>query len=683
MIETAMFYPLNLIMYTFPQPYAWDILILTRLFCAGLFMFWFMRTMRFTKIPALASAIVFMLSGPLLLLQYWTTNVDIMTPLILLTLERLIHRRSLRELIFLTLAIALSILGGHPEHIFLVNFYAFCFFTFRLWVFRKKIPWKKILFYYASAYLLAGGLTAFVTFPFFRNLLGEFWSGHSPGVGLLLEENPSRFLTLALPHFFQKEAITYTWVFAGWWGGYIGTLPFALAFLALFNNHRNKLNYFFAIAAFLIFSKEYNMPYINWIGYLPLFKECRFASHTPVLAAFSIAALAGMGIRAIALNRNLFYKVLFFSAPLLLIIATHLIILRNANHFALSLKAAGFALGLLTLLQLILFLKTKKILTRKLAGILLTGLVFTELFLYIHRERPYRFNSFGYVPYIENLRNAPERVRSYGNFWAFYPNTASGFEVDDLGYFFGLVPKRFVQLVNTLIVPDHFKNDLRPPALRAIPALRSESILDLLNVKYIIRPASRDYDRQFSHFDNIDSMYKLVYENKVRIYQRPNAYPRAFIVHRALFQEDEKNSLSMLHQLQEKSRYVAILNHPAIPEIPALLKDTPLVDASQTRITHYSANRVIVLADLQHPGLLVLADAYHPDWKVYVDKKERTLLQTDYFIRSVFLPAGRHTVEFNFKPASFFLGMRISFFSLVLIIILGLLPYSRKLKRIC
>ncbi|MFA5259831.1 MAG: YfhO family protein [Candidatus Omnitrophota bacterium] len=571
----------------------------------------------------------------------------------------------------MSIAVTLSFLGGHPEHILLVNSYCFCFFMYRIFVLRHSISPTQAVQKLLLAYLLAAGLSAFITFPFLKNLLFEFWHGHPQKVGLLLEEQRSRALTLVMPYFFQAVPLTYQWFFSGWWGGYIGLLPFALTFISFFNNQKKYANGFFTLMAFLIISKQYALPYINWIGHLPGFNVCRFAPHTPPLAAFSMAVCAGMGVRSILNSRNLFLKGLPFSLLLIGIAAAHLIFLQNPDGQRQALHASLLALSLIVIFQGILFCRDKKILTRTVTGLLLLAVVFGELFSYIHRERPFRFHSFGEVPYIKFIKDQPERVRSYGNFWAFYPNTASGFEVDDLGIFFGLVPKRFVHLVNTLFVPNHFRDDLRPPALRAIPLPYSENILDLLNVRYIIKPTDSTFEKKFPHFKNVTKDYTPVYQNKVEIYERPSAYPRAFIVHKAIFQTDDEQALRILKQLKDKNRYVAVINHPPIIPIQQLLKSAPIEDNSAVKISHYSANQVALGVHMQSPGFLILSDAYHPDWKVYINGKPSKIFRTDYFIRSVFLPAGHHKVHYVFSPDSFKIGSIVSLASLLLLLFLS------------
>jgi len=684
MIEIGFFFPLTFIMYLLPDRFSWDILILSRLLFGGLFTFWFMRAYRFRFIPALTAAIIFMLTGPLVLFQYWTANVDILTPLLCVAYERILKRpRSSSNIAILAFLLGMTCLAGHPEHIFLVNFFAFIFFLHRLFVYRKKVTIKPILLALSSAYSLGLGFSAIVFFPFIQNLLFEFWSAHPDRVGLLLEEHRERALSILLPHFFQAVPLTFQFSFAGWWGGYLGILPVALAFLSLFTNQKRGMNYFLAATAVILVSKQYALPFINWIGYLPLLNQCRYASHTPVLVAFCVAVLAGMGVRNILSRqtRDIFFQGALFSMILTVVVSIMLYLQIKTPNFSLSIKASLFALGIILAFQTILFLRDRGILSRKLVGLLVITLVFAELFCYIHRERPHRFDSFGKVPYMELLKSSPERVRSYGNFWAFYPNTASGFGVDDLGYFFGLVPKRFVHFVNTVVIPNHFRNDLRPPAVRAIPITDRENILNLLNVRYIITPATDEFQNRFAHFKSASAQYPQVYAQEVKIFERLNAYPRAFIVHRAIMEPDEDKSLVMLNQMKEYSRLVAIINYPLNPKMAELLKMTPTTDGSKVQIKKYSPNEILLSAQMENPGLLVLSDAYHPDWKAWANGKETPVYQTDYLLRSVFLPAGNHEVKFVFQPMSFYFGGLVSLLSFFGILLLYLWSHIKNHTR--
>ncbi len=671
MLEVGIFYPLTLIVYLLPNIVSIDILILSRLLLAGLFTFWFMRRIGFKDPPAFCSALVFMLSGPMVLLQYWTANVDLLLPLLLIALNRLIIREASRHsLATLALVISLTIFAGHPEHVFFVNVVGSAFFVFQTFSLSSKNNYKKLFLSYAGAYLLGAALASIVLFPFLRNLAGEFWSGHPVGTGLLMEEQRDRALSLALPHFFQKENLTFDFTFAGWWGGYLGTLPLALTFLSLFNKHKKGLNYFFALFLLLILSKAYGLPFINWVGHLPVFDTCRYAIHTPPLAAFCVAVLSGMGFRSITSSKKLFFKALIFTVGLLMIVGIHLYILRHAPHFHISLAASAFAFSLLLIFQIILAFKDRRLLKKRSLNIALLVLVFLELFLYIHREHPKRFDSFAKVPYIEFLKSRDEPARSYGVFWAFYPNTATGFGVDDLGYFLGLVPTRFVDFVNALVIENHFQKDLRPPALRAMPIENKRHyILDLLGVRYIVAPPKM----------NLENLLNLtaVYQKEVVIFERPTALPRAYVVHRAIFEPDKTKSLNLIKRLSTAGRQGIIISEPDNLSLSAELNNVPIEDASSVKILKEGPNEIVLTAHMQHPGFVVLTQSYHPDWEVAIDGKKAKVFRTNYLMRSVFVPEGIHEIKFRFVPLSFYAGVWVSFIALFFLIGLLILPEKK------
>jgi len=695
MIQVGIFFPLNIILYTLPQPWAWDIFILSRLFFGGLLMYWLMRTLRFKKVPALGSAIVFMLTGPMVLLQYWIVNVEIIAPLLLLCLERLIREPKVKNVCFVGMAVALTFFGGHPEHIFFVNVLGVLFFCFRLFSLRKYANVRQAIFGLTGGYLLGLGLSAMVLFPFLRNFISEFWHNHPTGVGLTTGEVVNRFITLAVPHFFQKESLTYDFTFSGWWGGYLGTIPLALAFLSLFNRQRQGLNYFFVVFAFILIGKSYSFPIINWLGYLPLFDVARFYIHTPHLVALSVAILAGMGIRAVASGSCVFNKGMVFSVGLTAAMGICLILFWQEKHRPQSIKASLFTLGVLVIFQLVLFMKDKKWLDVRYISFLLAAVMSLELFCYIHRERSRRFDSYPKIPYVDFLKSLPERERAYGLFWNFYPNTATGYGVDDFGVFQDFLMTRYAQFINNFLLRDYIKADLKPPAIRAVPLPDANPFLDLLNLGYFIGPATphkslgesdifpeihirRSPGYKDVHINvDLNETTKLFSSREVNIYRRGSVFPRAFVVHRVLFEPAGKIPVDALKAIHKNLREVVVVEHEPIAEIARQLARTQIKDNSKVQILRYSPNEVEVDAYLEEPGFLVLSDAYHPDWRAFVNGQSTTVYPANYLIRSVFLPVGQHQVRFVFSPVSFYFGLWVSGLSLLAVIILLLIGRGR------
>ena len=63
----------------------------------------------------------------------------------------------------------------------------------------------------------------------------------------------------------------------------------------------------------------------------------------------------------------------------------------------------------------------------------------------------------------------------------------------------------------------------------------------------------------------------------------------------------------------------------------------------------YEPKRLVFTANATAPAVLLLNDKYDPNWRVTVDGKPAQLLRCNFLMRGVYLPAGPHTVEFNFN----------------------------------
>lgn len=80
------------------------------------------------------------------------------------------------------------------------------------------------------------------------------------------------------------------------------------------------------------------------------------------------------------------------------------------------------------------------------------------------------------------------------------------------------------------------------------------------------------------------------------------------------------------------------------------------------------ASRVTIETRSATPGFLVLTDAAYPGWTARVDGQPTPVVVTDFAFRGLPVPAGRHRVEFVFRPLSVAWGGAVS-----LVVLTGLL----------
>ena len=652
MIQHGIYFPLHLLVYLFPDAWGWDLLILARFLLAGILMFFFMRYLPVGRIAALTAAVCFMLSGPMILIQNQTANTDILIPLFLLVLERLMRRPDRRAVLLVAATVWLVILSGHPEHILLIHLFGAAYLIFRLLTGGRRFCPPRVVYYGLIGGLLGTGLAAPVLLPFVWNFTHVMWHGHPSAMGLLVEDVPGRIMSILLPHAFQRAAMSQDWVPIGWLGGYLGVVPVALALLSLLGRQKRGLNYFFVATAVLLVGKSYGWWWINWIGALPVLKACRFGYHTPVLTAFCVAAAAGLGARALLSGGRVLARGTLVTALLGLLIAVFLFVARDQPFSGTAASSAWWAGALLTGWAVLLFLRYRGQVRRPVLGGLLVCLVIVELFSYIYRDRPRRYATFPPVPYIEFLRNQDQPARAYGLFGAFFPNTGMAYGVDDLGIFDGLIMKNFVGFINHLVLPANFVPDLRPTTLRAVPLQQGQPFLDLLNLRYLIVPSGVVLPADYVASDRL----KKIYDQEVQIYERQGALPRAFIAPQVIFAPRSSPDDQLLFSLADRLDQVVVLNHRPVPQIVSQMSAAPTAGRATARITRSVPGRVEVAADLSRPGFLVVSETYHPDWQAFVDGQASPVYEADGLLPAVFLPAGRHAVRLVFRPVAFYWG---------------------------
>ena len=159
------------------------------------------------------------------------------------------------------------------------------------------------------------------------------------------------------------------------------------------------------------------------------------------------------------------------------------------------------------------------------------------------------------------------------------------------------------------------------------------------------------------------------------LYEIAAPLPRAYIAASSIYEPQTAKTLRMLSSAEFDPLRQVILNERITTE-----SDRP--HASVAQIVRYENETVLIKASLSTPGILVLTDSYYPGWKVFVDGKEKKILQANHFFRGVELAAGDHVVEFKYEPLSFRIGSTISLSALFLLTVISLFQIIRWRKRL-
>ena len=212
-----------------------------------------------------------------------------------------------------------------------------------------------------------------------------------------------------------------------------------------------------------------------------------------------------------------------------------------------------------------------------------------------------------------------------------------------------------------------------------------------IKVEYLL-PTGSLYLRGASLIDNRtlaseslmpNQQLRLVHSGDVKIYRNLDYLPRAFLVHNFEVAETLEETIAVLRE--DIQRTVVLSGPPEIDESSLLaMKTAFLVGNHQDKlqIISYEPERVEMEVELAAPGFMVLTDAYYPGWRAWVDGVDTEILRADWLFRAIYLPAGKHNIEFKYAPTSFAFGWLVTRVSLALFVVsMGLAVLWTRARR--
>lgn len=172
-------------------------------------------------------------------------------------------------------------------------------------------------------------------------------------------------------------------------------------------------------------------------------------------------------------------------------------------------------------------------------------------------------------------------------------------------------------------------------------------VLNMLNTKYFILPAGE--------------------QGQTLPVPNPYAYGNAWFVEKVQYVNNANEEIDALSNiLPTETAVVDARFKEALEGATEGHKDS----LSTIRLTAYAPNRLTYETENAGEGIAVFSEIYYPDgWHVTIDGQPARLARADYILRTLRIPAGRHTVEMRFDPDSLHLTESIAYAALALIVI--------------
>lgn len=172
-------------------------------------------------------------------------------------------------------------------------------------------------------------------------------------------------------------------------------------------------------------------------------------------------------------------------------------------------------------------------------------------------------------------------------------------------------------------------------------------ILNMLNTKYFIFPAGQQ--RQTVPILN------------------PHAYGNAWFVNEVQYVNNANEEIDALDSIiPTETAVVDARFKDVLKGATESYKDS----LSSIRLTSYAPNRLTYETNNAQDGIAVFSEIYYPDgWHVTIDGQPAELARADYILRTMYVPAGQHTIEMRFDPTSLHVTEGIAYGALALLVI--------------
>ena len=185
----------------------------------------------------------------------------------------------------------------------------------------------------------------------------------------------------------------------------------------------------------------------------------------------------------------------------------------------------------------------------------------------------------------------------------------------------------------------------------------------LLNVRYTVRSKDKKVDATPVYSDA-----------RWNVYENPDAFPRAWFVHRVEVDASPERPLSRLNDKSLDLGSTALVDRAI---------DGPLGEPGDDKLefVKYEPDRVELKTDAATPALLVLSEVFYPGWNATIDGVPTTIYQVDGILRGVRVDSGSHEIVMRYQPRSILLGAAASLVTIAAICSFGFFLLRRSRQR--
>lgn len=714
--QASVFHPLSFLFIFLNTGIAINWLIAISFVLTGLFFYGYLRALKLGQPAAWCGGVVWSFSN-VMISRIYAGHLNILLtfisiPMLMMFWELYRASGKLRHLAGVSLAYGLMILAYYPQYLYTFSlFFLFYVLIQSAFTIRDKASalreGREVL--RLGLFILLGiGLGAIQLLPSMDFVSRSFRQHSSLAYCGIFSYPPENILTLIAPTFFGTRYNTSPGLYWGrnyFWEMYIylGLLPLVMAAVGSWAAPRRRAVALLGCAfLFFMLGLGRHTPIFSVFYHLvPLFDKFRGPSKNMLIPLLCLVTLSAYGFHSLLAERDevklrAARRIAWAAASVLFVIAVvvlvalcfhaeaphsnwralmHKIYRSNEGRLVESTKmppemirnmAAASALTLYRAMALLacsaglvaltrLRLPLRRYLFAPLALFILTDLL--SVFLPLQRTFDAPFTQFP-----ENFQKAietfpyPPRIL---NPTAKRPNAAMHYEYSSPFGYVGNTLKRYNDFIASIQGVETDKSMATAKFLQYTPQFPKLAfdavVMDVKKVPRGVKPLAKTTDRALVPFDALGAKI-----------------PRAYLAEAP--QNFTQSDAALQYVLKDDAN---VMTRPAIERPDPPLEPHPLEPGESVNFVSFKPNRVELVVHSRYRRALVLCGMYDKNWTASVNGKRARVFPANYVYRSVRVPPGTSRVVFKYRPAPFFWGVGVTAISLVILALIGAMPYLK------
>ena len=667
--QTSIAHPFTLLGLYLPIGKAWTLSVALRLFFALFFFFIFLRSWELHGVAAFFGAIAYGFSTFHIVTLVMPLGLGVMSlPMALATTDELMRRPRARAFVFVTAALAMTVLSGHPEAELWVGLTAGAYALYMAAAFRNARP----LLLAATAALSAILLTAFFWYPTTAVLK---MSNRYRLMTALLENPPEHhlgapwFMVLVSPNILgtvpgnsyrppEPRSPDLLDDYGETACGYTGIATYVLAVAALPLVWRRKPG-MFALAVIVIAS----LMIMEAPGWHALVKQTPLLNVSllqrfRLLWNLGMVILAAIGIDAwirgaVSLRRIVIACAIVAIALAVVLIAGLPPLLPRVSRF--ELVQIFFPAALLLVIPF---------LPRRWAFALVV-FAFADLGLTTWRYNPPSapedvFPTTGAIETMRRGDGQPYRIVARG--YAFLPDTPGYYGLEDVKSTSPFSTPEYLRFFTGYFATEGFD--------QVVGATRY-GFNDFLNVRYIYVPPGETPARE-----DVVEIYRGA---DGAVFRNDKALPRYFFPKGFDVELSFGMTVARMKDEIQDYRERAFVDH--LPDrVRHLAGQSSNENAGgEIEVAHYGPNSVDLAVESRGWNLLVSSDEWWPGWRAYWNGRRTPHVRVNGAFVGMFVPPGKGIARFRYRPKEFDHGVAAATTAAILIIVaLGIHGFRKR-----